>query len=499
MRRYPLIVLTSCLLLTGLCWSLGVMDIDRSPADIAGAENLRALFPWWVVSGALWGVLALLWWNIRRDSAGTSWNRVDVLLIVGVAIVVRVVVVIVHDPALSDDIHRYTFDGRNLAAGVNPYLVLPEERLETKQQRWPGEQDTIALMNNRELYTIYLPASQYVFCAAAMCVPDAWSEPMAAARVCRAVFSAIDMAIVVMLLAALRRAGRSPWWVVLYAWHPLVISEFAGSGHQDVVGIALMVAALLAVQQSGISRVRRGWWAFPLGLAVLVKPFAVVVAMFIVRRSTLRSMFAAGVIGVLVVCAAIAPLLFTHGGQPMTNMCETAQQFTVKWAHFGSVYEPMLVALDAVDPIDDRGVQWHKKERHEAIARWIAGAIAVLILLVVFVGVRDVWTSARIAFLAMVLLSPTAHPWYLLWALVFMPMSPSPAVWVLSLTLPWGYAVLGDTVDWTTPRLVYIAAYTPVYAAVAAELWQAWARRRTQGVQPCTRADKPVRSGDALQ
>ena len=80
------------------------------------------------------------------------------------------------------------------------------------------------------------------------------------------------------------------------------------------------------------------------------------------------------------------------------------------------------------------------------------------------------WTSGSALFLAMVLLSPAAHPWYLLWALVLLPIVRSPAVWVASLTLPWGYAVLADPVDWTLPRWVMVVAYVPVYAAIALEI-----------------------------
>jgi hypothetical protein len=77
-------------------------------------------------------------------------------------------------------------------------------------------------------------------------------------------------------------------------------------------------------------------------------------------------------------------------------------------------------------------------------------------------------------FLAMVLLSPAAHPWYLLWALAVIPAAPSSAVWVASLTLPWGYVALGDTDEWLVPAWVMVAAYAPIYAALAVEVITRW-------------------------
>ena len=73
---------------------------------------------------------------------------------------------------------------------------------------------------------------------------------------------------------------------------------------------------------------------------------------------------------------------------------------------------------------------------------------------------------------AMVLLSPAAHPWYLLWALALVPMSMSPAVWIASLTISWGYIAwryqLNDdgSVGWGVPWAVMVAAWAPVYAAI---------------------------------
>ena len=54
----------------------------------------------------------------------------------------------------------------------------------------------------------------------------------------------------------------------------------------------------------------------------------------------------------------------------------------------------------------------------------------------------------------------------------------SPAVWVASLTLPWGYAQLGDVVEWHTPAWVMWAAYLPIYLALLGDLgWKLMARR----------------------
>jgi hypothetical protein len=156
---------------------------------------------------------------------------------------------------------------------------------------------------------------------------------------------------------------------------------------------------------------------------------------------------------------ASAPLLLAEGGAPLRNLAGTAREFSLKWAHFGSVYEPLLAALTMLAPT------WTNDPR-ERLARAVCAGVLGLVILVIWRRGRDPWRDASSIFLAMVLLSPTAHPWYLLWALALLPIAASPTVWLASLTLPWGYAVLGDPIAWTVPPWVMLAAYVPVYAAL---------------------------------
>ena len=49
---------------------------------------------------------------------------------------------------------------------------------------------------------------------------------------------------VVLMLRLLRAAGRPAAWIAVYAWHPLPLWEFAGSGHIDAAMIAFVTLAL---------------------------------------------------------------------------------------------------------------------------------------------------------------------------------------------------------------------------------------------------------------
>lgn len=473
------IVILAMLSLAALVVALARMRIDRSATIEAGQANLAALWPFWIASACGWASLTALWLLLRRTAHRSGPARIgrSVLLILAVAVGARVAVLFTHEPALSDDVYRYVFDGRNAAAGINPYLKAPNDLLsETESDRraqsgprspdqlaltpanedWPGEAALIPLINFPQLHTIYLPASQWVFASTGLAIMDDWSDPASSARVFRAVFIGFDLAVIIGLLIALARAGRSPWWAVLYAWHPLSIAEFAGSGHLDSLGIALLVGALLAYTKAP----KKIWdWTVMLAVGTLVKPVVLPVAALLLKGRPWPAWARSLAIGATVCVFIAGPLWLTHDAQPLKNMVSTAQLFTLKWAHFGSVYEPMLWTIEKAQP------QWIN-DQQEVLARRLCIAMVVAVVVVVWLRSRDVWAGSRMILFAMVLLSPAAQPWYLLWSLALMPMTRSGALWIASLTLPWGYVVLRDVVSWSVSPWVMVAAYLPVYAAL---------------------------------
>ncbi|MEE9129847.1 MAG: hypothetical protein V3T84_07485 [Phycisphaerales bacterium] len=495
------VVIGAIMSLAALVVALAVMHLDRTPSIEAGEANLLALWPFWVTSACVWAALTGMWMLLRRAPEAQPRGRFAMVavfvLLIGVA--VRIGVLLTHEPTLSDDVYRYVLDGRNLAHGINPYLTAPMERLgldsDTIVERplgvlmqegrelvdgeaWPGERSLLPLINNPELHTLYLPTSQWVLAICGAIIGDTESSPVQSARLVRATMTLFDVAAICLILVVLRRCDRSAWWAALYAWHPLPITEIAGSGHQESIGVALLVLALLLFAATP----RAVWqWTIALAIGALVKPVTVPLAALFLKGRSLRAWIGSAILGSVVCAALAAPLWLTHSGEPFSNLTKTAWRFSQKWAHFGSVYEPTLWALGEVDPIEDERIEWQKKERHELIARAIGLALVGAVIAAVFFSRLDVWASCRVVLLAMVLFSSTAHPWYLLWALVLVPRAPSPAVWIASLTLPWGYVQLGDVIDWTVPTWVMFAAYVPVYLVLIIDLWMRRRRGRESG------------------
>lgn len=379
--------------------------------------------------------------------------------IVGLALLARLLVVVTTAPVLSDDVYRYVHDGHLIAAEFRSPYATP-----------PAEHNPLDLpINNPELGSIYLPVSQAVFAAVAAISPTE--------RAFRVAFSAFDAAAVVLLIAWLASRGASPWWAALYAWHPLAIAEVGNAGHQDAIGLPLLIAALWlgdrALRSARDPSHRAAWSAIGCGvalaLACLVKPIVLPAALFVavagVRagglRFAARSVGLAALGGLAVALPLLAWPLALDGGHGSFDA--TAQRFVAKWAANGSIH-PLLESITGT----------------KAAADLLCAAALFLVTAALAWCAKPGRVAAATAtfFVAALLLSSTVHPWYLLWALILLPIAathpttatPAPrglATVVLATTLAWSLVVpLAYT---SIPRSAAGGPYQPYPWAVAIE------------------------------
>jgi len=244
-----LLLLTVLALSLHIPGELGIGSDERMAVFVALACVAGVVY-----AGAVWLVLR------HRFSGSAIW------VILAVALLLRLMVVI--SPSfLSSDLFRYVWDGRVQVAGINPYRYVPAD------PALAFLRDTAIFPHiNRADYapTIYPPVAQAVFLAVASLSPTVQAMKLAMTG-----FDLVTMAAVAGLLGA---AGLPRERLLIYAWHPLPIWEFAGSAHVDAIAIALITLAMLL-------HLRRSVWAGALlAAAVLVKFLPAVVLPAFWRR-----------------------------------------------------------------------------------------------------------------------------------------------------------------------------------------------------------------------
>lgn len=193
-------------------------------------------------------------------------------VVLGVAVLLRLMVV-VFPPFLSNDIYRYIWDGWVQLAGINPYRYLPVDA-------------HLAFLRDARVYpsinrastahTIYPPAAELFFALAAGVTRLLHLPPVLGMKLFMLGIEGVGMGATLRLLDA---AGLPRHRILIYAWNPLPLWEFAGSGHVDAIAIGCIGLALLAAAAG-----RRGFAAAALAGGVLAKFLPGVLAPALWRR-----------------------------------------------------------------------------------------------------------------------------------------------------------------------------------------------------------------------
>jgi len=340
-------------------------------------------------------------------------------------------------PGPDDDIHRYVWDGRVQRLGYNPYVLVPSDPsltgLHTSETR---------ALNNPEVPSPYPAGAQLFFR-----VVTGIHESTFALKVA---FVLCDVAIVFVLLDLLRRTGQSEHWILAYAWHPLLATDVAGSGHIDIVGVLLLLVSVDALV--------RGWRAVAavaFGLAVAVKVLPIVLLPLYWKRVRLRD---AGLTAV-VLALSYVPFL-DHGRVPFGSLGTYVQSFRFN--------DPVFATLE------------------RAMAPQVVTALAVLVGCAAAIWMRRrsaEWSPDSFAWpmAASLLCAPVVYPWYLLWLVPFLGSASTVPilVWTVSI-IPtyyvWHLRTLGQ--PWVVPNWALLLEFGSMAAAAAVI---AWLRTRQPG------------------
>jgi alpha-1,6-mannosyltransferase len=256
------IVSTKWTVLTVSILGVAMLALYRIAVHAKGVADIAWFLKLVVVQIVIY--LAAAWLSLRsRDS-----RRLLVLGLIFAALFR--LSIIFSPPYLSDDIYRYVWDGRVQSAGINPYRYIPAEQSLAHLR----DEKIYPNINRRDYaHTMYPPVAEGVFLLITRV-----SESVTWMKAVMVGLEAIAVWALVQLLVSFGFARQR---VLIYAWHPLAVWEFAGSGHVDALAIAFIALALLVRRKRGETLT-----GFLLACATCVKLFpAVLFPAFYIRRS----------------------------------------------------------------------------------------------------------------------------------------------------------------------------------------------------------------------
>ena len=413
--------------------------------------------PAWV-TGLTLGVTGLAWMALAHR---LRLGEVSLALAVGVGLVMRLMY-FGSEPILEIDFFRYLWDGAAVNAGLNPFAVSPDEAMSGRAgPDWTalvaqsgGVADAISY---GKLATIYPPVAQAAFWLAYQI--DPWGITGL-----RIVFLAAELAGIGLLALLLKELGHAPSWIAIYWWNPLVAKEIINSAHMDALLLpALAGALLLAVKARPILS------GVALAFAAGVKIWPLVLAPILIWQGRARVWISAGIVLVGVTALIAVPMVLGRLDN-QSGLVAYAGWWERNHALFGAVREGLAFSLYKADML-------HIDPNR--LVRLIIGFVLGVTAIILGWRIKDrtrIPAAALTVAALLLLLSPTAYPWYYVWVLPFLCIIPVRGLLLLGALMPfyylrfdmerWGNAALFDQ------YIVWIE-FGPVLALLAYD----WIRR----------------------
>lgn len=352
---------------------------------------------------------------------------------------------------LSNDIHRYLWEGELVRYNINPYQFAPDyPGLEwLRDYNWK-------FIDHKYLTAIYPPLTQLALGLFAR-TEIIWKLFLVACE-------AVSMSAIVQVLSALKvPRGR----LVVYAFMPLSVIEVALSGH--IEGLLVMFIVLFFLGVVGIDRdlgsrdsKYRIRDVMPLLLnaifGFLVKyvsllPLALFV--FMKRRRVSPALFAfCAIVAVLVTLLVSYRFLDTE-----LSIFSSLLHYLTHWRYNDSIFHLLGAVI---------GVDWQDSSSFTSLKLVLLCAWIALILSLLRARC-DLLTITIYGFAGWLLFSPVFHPWYALWFAPLLCFKESKALFYLCLSLPLAYS--GLVVGQSNPsNWIKLIEFVPVWVILAVEL-----------------------------
>jgi hypothetical protein len=246
-----------------------------------------------------WRVLALIgvWWLLTATGtalAVAAYRAGPRRLVLGIVLGGLVAVqgaAMTRSVQISDDLYRYSWDGRIQLAGVDPYRYTPVDPALARfhdSWLWPDAAGCAAIrkgpgctrINYKDAHTIYPPVAEAEFTLVHLLPGPAREHTQQLAA------DAAALAVALLLARMLLRSGRNPGWIAAFAWSPLAGLDLASDAHVDGLAVALCIGALL-LWQPALPRPpsrRRLAAGLLVGAAIAVKLYPALVLIPLLRR-----------------------------------------------------------------------------------------------------------------------------------------------------------------------------------------------------------------------
>ena len=322
-------------------------------------------------------------------------------------------------PLLSDDIYRYLWEAKVLLKGFNPYILPPSSKklifLHDKIYNF---------INHKNLPSIYPPVMLYF---SAIIVKICYSIEFY-----KFTLFLIDIANFFIIILILHNIQKPLRYSLFYLIHPLTTIEIEWSGHNEVIMIFFILLGILFLLKN-----RNTLKIVFFTMSVFTKYiYGIFIKDFIKNK---KDFFA------FIFIAMIFYLPFIND---FFRDFFSLKVYLYSWEFNGSLYKILTIFI-----------------KNKFMVRIILGILFIFMWIFINVKVKDIFKRFVYLLTALIIVSPTVHPWYGLWLLPFLCFRFELMLYIFLMLLPFSYYVLIDYFKygiWHENNLICFFIYLPI-------------------------------------
>lgn len=394
--------------------------------------HIPAFLSLYMAAFAIYGVA--VWFTLKRSFENARFVSLFIWII---AICIRVLLLF-QGPHISEDFYRYIWDGRVQNAGIGPYEHAPQDaEVQFLKDQYYDR------MHQKEFKSPYPPAAEDLYRLLALLYPNL--------LLCKLGILFFDFLVIEMVRQLLRIWKMPAAHLLIYAWHPLPVIEFASSAHMDIMGIGLFMLALflMEVRQRSLSGI-------PFAAAVLTKLLPILALPLFWKKGGWRFVLFGGLTGMLLIAQFYTP------DMRMLNGISTYYKI---WRYNDSMFALFYY--------------------------WFGGAVPARNISEFFIFMIAAWCLAAnysmhrslfVIYAGVIVLSPVVHPWYVCWVIPFLAFHPNRA-WIFFtgwVAVSYLIRYLFPDGNWQEVLWLKLLTYVPLYALMICQLVKPQRHRDTE-------------------
>jgi alpha-1,6-mannosyltransferase len=376
-------------------------------------------------------------------------SRLAIGIVLGFALLFRLTVLMA-PPYQSEDVYRYLWDAKMASQGMSPYQHSPDAPELAKFR----DSQIFPMINSKPYITAYPPVSQILFRLSFIF----FGANVTAMKAVFSLFEFLSIFIVWRLLVLWRQSIQS---LLLMAWHPFFIFEFSASGHSDSAMIFLILLSVYLLAKG-----RKAWAMVSYAGAVLAKLHPALWFPLYAKRTGWKAMIAGLATGLGLV------LLYFRDLDSWFHYLNSLGLYFRLFEFNASIH----YLIRFIGRIVFNG-SWDK-----VIGPYLGAALLLATVLIIWkFPVRDARDLLHAGFWIMtadLCLATTAHPWYIAWAALALPIFP------YAFMTYWTGACFLSYLAYSyhpvyEPAWVLLLEYVPVYGLM---VWEIRRRQPMMGV-----------------